>query len=215
MDGSFFPPVPAVDQDIDELDAPAVAFASWMGPGDLELPGGLDWVTVIGSSPTTVVSLEAWRVTSQGVVVSLAIRVAERGRRARKALWERLGVHHGRGHLAFVLPPGGLRFGFRFADGRRVTSLDEGAWHSMPDDVDPFEYVPDHPCLDGVGRSTVGVSTWQRDLWLWPLPPAGPLTVVCAWPDRGIAETTVELDGDEIAGAAARARPALPTPPSG
>ncbi len=55
-----------------------------------------------------------------------------------------------------LLPPGGLRFGFGFADGRRVTNLDEGGWASLPDGVGPADHVPDHPCLEGLGRSTTG-----------------------------------------------------------
>lgn len=209
VDGSFFPPVPAVHADIDDMDAPAAGGPSWVGPWDLELPGGLDWVVVIGSSRDTVVSLESWRVSSQGAVFGLAIRAGERGRRARRALWTALGVHHGRGELAMLLPPGGLKFGFQFSDGRRVTSLDEGGWHTMPEDVDPSDYVPEHPCLDGIGRSTSGASTWQRDVWLWPLPPPGALTVVCSWPDRGIQETVTELDADQLRAASKKARPAL------
>jgi hypothetical protein len=51
---------------------------------------------------------------------------------------------------------------------------------------------------------------------LWPVPPPGPFTVVCAWPARGIPESSVVLDGDAIAAAseasaaAARERPAEP-----
>lgn len=191
------------------MDGPAAADVSWWRPGDLELPGGLDWVTVIGSSSTTLVSLESWRVSSQGSVFSLAIRAGERGQRARRAPWTALGVHHGRGGLAMLLPPGGLRFGFEFADGRRVTTLDEGGWQTMPDGISPSDCTPVHPCLDGVGRSTSGASTWQRDVWLWPLPPPGIFTVVCAWPDRGIAETVTELSADELIEASTRARPAL------
>lgn len=208
-EGSFFPPVPAADRDIDDMDAPAAAGPSWWRPGDLELPGGLDWVTVIGSSSNTLVSLESWRVSSQGTVFSLAIRAGERGRRARRALWTALGVHHGRGELAMLLPPGGLKFGFEFADGRRVTSLDDGGWQTMPEGTSPADYAPSHPCLEGVGRSTSGASTWQRDVWLWPLPPPGILTVVCSWPDRDISETRTELNADDLLAASMRARPVL------
>jgi hypothetical protein len=37
-----------------------------------------------------------------------------------------------------------------------------------------------------------------------PLPDAGPVTVVCAWPGEGLPESRVELDGDLLAGARAR-----------
>lgn len=209
--GSFFPPVPSAYRSIDDVDATAEVGPAWYRPSESELPGALAWVVVIGSSPTTAVSLENWRVGSNGVVVTLAVRAAERGRRDRKALWQALGVHHGRGELAMLLPPGGLRFGFGFADGRRVTNLDEGGWASLPDGVGPADHVPDHPCLEGLGRSTTGAATWQRDVWLWPLPPAGTLTAVCSWPDRGIGETVTELPADELLAAAAQVRSAFDT----
>ncbi|WP_091059756.1 hypothetical protein [Klenkia brasiliensis] len=207
--GSFFPPVPAADRDLDDVDAAAEVGPTWYRPSELELPGAVAWVVVIGSSPTTVVSLENWRVSSNGVTLTLAIRAVERGRRERKALWQALGVHHGRGELAMLLPPGGLRFGFGFADGRTVTSLDESGWTTMPEDVGPAEHLPDRPCLEGLGRSTTGAATWQRDVWLWPLPPPGTLTAVCSWPDRDIPETTTELDADEVLMASRRARAAF------
>ncbi len=83
--GSFFPPVPSADRSIDDVDATAEVGPAWYRPSESELPGALAWVVVIGSSPTTAVSLENWRVGSNGVVVTLAVRAAERGRRDRKA----------------------------------------------------------------------------------------------------------------------------------
>lgn len=45
----------------------------------------------------------------------------------------------------------------------------------------------------------------RGSLWLWPLP--GPITLGVRWPVRGLADTSVELDGDAIAAAANRAVP--------
>ncbi len=42
-------------------------------------------------------------------------------------------------------------------------------------------------------------------MWLWPLPPPGPLTFVCAWPAEGVEETHAQIDGAEILAASARA----------
>ena len=79
----------------------------------------------IGSSSTTVVSLEALRGFSTGITFDLTIRIREHARRARAALFDALGVHHGRGQLDLLLPQCGLRFGMEFSDGSRVTTLDE------------------------------------------------------------------------------------------
>src|SRR5664279_5627521 len=68
------------------------------------------------------------------------------------------------------LVPGGLRWGFEFSDGRRVTSLDEDPWVSMPPGVDPATWRPNSPVLMGLGKPTRWAGSWSRDLWLWPLP---------------------------------------------
>jgi hypothetical protein len=43
------------------------------------------------------------------------------------------------------------------------------------------------------------------DLWVWPLPPAGPLAFVCEWPARQVGESRVELDARSVRQAAERA----------
>jgi hypothetical protein len=45
----------------------------------------------------------------------------------------------------------------------------------------------------------------DHDYWLTPVPPPGPLTVVLACAGLGIEETSVQLDGDALVQAAARA----------
>jgi hypothetical protein len=47
-------------------------------------------------------------------------------------------------------------------------------------------------------------------LWLWPLPPAGPMAFVLDWPEHGIPEVRVALDGDAILDAVPRVRPLWP-----
>lgn len=42
---------------------------------------------------------------------------------------------------------------------------------------------------------------------LWPLPPAGRVRVVCAWTDRGIPETAVDVDAAPLREAAAGEEP--------
>ena len=50
----------------------------------------------------------------------------------------------------------------------------------------------------------------DRDFWLWPLPPAGRLRVVCQWLDQGIEPIVQDLDAQVFLDAAARARPVWP-----
>jgi hypothetical protein len=87
-----------------------------------------------------------------------------------------------------------LRFGVQLADGRKATL------HSRrpPDDADAAQ-----PRLMQRGSSGGG-RTWDMGLWLWPLPPRGPLAFVCEWPSEGIPLTRAEIDANDIVEAAAR-----------
>jgi hypothetical protein len=51
-------------------------------------------------------------------------------------------------------------------------------------------------------------------LWIWPLPPPGPLTLTCSWPGRGLHDARLVLDADAIRAAASRAQPFWPEPSS-
>lgn len=43
-------------------------------------------------------------------------------------------------------------------------------------------------------------------LWLWPLPPPGPIDLVAEWRQRGIAESRIALDGGPLLAGVARVR---------
>jgi hypothetical protein len=43
-------------------------------------------------------------------------------------------------------------------------------------------------------------------MWVWPLPPAGRLALVCEWPAAGILLTRHEIDAQLILDAASRAQ---------
>ena len=94
--------------------------------------------------------------------------------------------------------PGRFRFGVGFSDGRQATS---GSRNS-PD----VESSGAGAQLTLLGSTHVGL-VWSGAYWLWPLPPPGRLVVGCRWPDRGIAETLVQLDPTPLLAAAATSRP--------
>jgi hypothetical protein len=91
--------------------------------------------------------------------------------------------------------PGGPLFGAGFADGRRTAT--DRALRSR--DGGPPEIALGHRGGGGSDRQ------WHGRLWLWPLPPEGPLTFAFAWPEEGVEEVTVEVDSAPIRAAAARA----------
>jgi hypothetical protein len=93
-----------------------------------------------------------------------------------------------------------LRLGVAFADGRRCVA------RSMPLGAPP----------EPEGDAEREILLWTRDpgagggrvqrvsYLLWPLPPAGPLTLTFVWPARGVGEVTAEVDGGRLREAAAR-----------
>ena len=92
---------------------------------------------------------------------------------------------------------GEIQFGLLLADGRKVITQRLGGMR-------PFLERPDRPLLrprSGGG----GGNRASAELWLWPLPPAGPLTFVLAWPAEGVDETRVEIDAGPILEGSARA----------
>lgn len=103
--------------------------------------------------------------------------------------------HAGR-HSPDGIPPELLRLGVQFADGSKATNT--GGFHhgSKP---------PDSPVMIGGGGGGGGGS-WRQSQWVWPLPPPGPVTLVCEWPAMDIPLTRQALDAQTILDAAARAQ---------
>jgi hypothetical protein len=92
--------------------------------------------------------------------------------------------------------PGRFRVGLAYSDGRTATSGQRDA-----------------PDVETVGAAQLKLLTssqqgllWTGEYWLWPLPSSGPLVVGCRWPDRGIAETLVQIDPAPLLAAAAQSR---------
>jgi hypothetical protein len=91
---------------------------------------------------------------------------------------------------------GTLRFGVGFADGRRAIAGAFGmAW--------PTGDAATEISLAARGGSG-GQRRWSQSYWLWPLPPEGPLTFAFAWPAKGIAETTADVDTAPLRAAGTR-----------
>lgn len=90
------------------------------------------------------------------------------------------------------IPSDFLRFGFQYSDGARATNLGAGAH--------PPGREPDQPILRTllVSGNTHGTD-WRY--WAWPLPPAGPVSLVCEWPALRIPETRADIQAEMISGA--------------
>ena len=51
----------------------------------------------------------------------------------------------------------------------------------------------------------------DRDFWLWPLPPAGRIRIVCQWLDQDIDLHVEDMQSEPFLEAANRARPLWPS----
>jgi hypothetical protein len=90
-----------------------------------------------------------------------------------------------------------LRFGVQLADGVVATTLrNPVAPLSKPDHHVLWRYAGSGDHIDGDTIRT------QARLWLWPLPPPGPMVFVTEWPEFGIGTTSWELDGSQARDAA-------------
>jgi len=206
---SFFPDIDPRPYDEDDH-LPLGDLPAWTGAPWHRAPGLVLIDRELGRSADTVVSLELARCHSEGMLLRLTVRVSDTGRRARQRLFEYLERAHGRGKLDERFSPQGLRWGVRFADGRRVTTLDESPWASIGDLAETE--VPG-PVLEGAGRPDVHGDSWSREFWLWPLPPLPSLEIAVSWPARSVRETLTLLDAAPLLDAAARARPLWSAPP--
>jgi hypothetical protein len=107
--------------------------------------------------------------------------------------------------LAGQLP---LRFGVQFADGREAAQDDEAG---LRGGRGPMVTVIRSETSSGGPDDRLDV---RLSLWIWPLPPPGPLTVTCSWPGLGLRDARLVLDSDAIRAAAGRAAPFWPEPGS-
>jgi hypothetical protein len=88
-----------------------------------------------------------------------------------------------------------FRFGVQLADGSKA----------VYEEATPFgDQEPAGPVLASAGGGGGGRS-WNFAVWLWPLPPPGPLAFVVQWPAKGIPETWQQADAGSIREAAERA----------
>jgi hypothetical protein len=81
-----------------------------------------------------------------------------------------------------------LLVGVLFADGRRASSETISV---------PSASEPDNPVLRARALGGTGFAV-EHEVFVWPLPPDGPLKLVVQWRDRDIAESQTELDGAAI-----------------
>ena len=98
-----------------------------------------------------------------------------------------------------------LLLGVEYSDGRRASNMTS----FLPSEPD---LDPETPLLRPGNGSGSGL-TYDMEYWLTPVPPDGPVMVVCAWPIVGIEETSVVLDDAAFTTASALAVSLWPEQP--
>jgi len=100
-----------------------------------------------------------------------------------------------------------LRLGIEFSNGASAAT---GTW----DNVDPLinGQSKEGPIILHSGGGGSGSRQCDAQLWIWPFPPPGSLTVHAAWPGLGMDEVSTSFSGDDIAAAKAKVITLWPDP---
>jgi hypothetical protein len=170
----------------------------WFGPPEHELGKTIPLDRVIAQSEIGVVAVSHAVVYSTGVAFDFVARARGLSQTQANRLF-----HEQHMFEEEDLPDSLLRIGFEFADGRRASNL--GGWRAHRKLMTPGA-EPEDPVLmphaGGGGNSGGGDVSLLPGYWLWPLPPSGPLRIVCEWPIVEIPLTTIEIDGGTLLEAA-------------
>lgn len=94
-----------------------------------------------------------------------------------------------------------LRFGVQYANGSKATNLDEDFLGF------PSTTRRTGPNLGTSGGSGGSPEVYHHSMWVWPLPPDGPVTFACEWPAFGIPESLHRVPGARIRKAAEKSKP--------
>jgi hypothetical protein len=164
----------------------------WLGPPDNEAGVAVPLNLLLAHNDNVAVALLCATAYSTGFELTGTVRTREQ----LDSLHEAFVLHH-RPRRTGELEPEFFRFGLEFADGRKVTNLGY-PFHRVQPDAEPSQ-----PVLVPRGGGGGG-NSWQLNWWVWPLPPPGPLAVVCEWPAQGITLIRHELDAAALLDAAAR-----------
>ncbi len=172
----------------------------WMGAPEGTLPGAVALELVLARNDRAAICLTRLGAYPTGFTLDLLVFTTD------DALDPNLFGLRRRGlgpSTPGEIPPEVLRFGIQFADGSKATNISRRP-PSPRDDPEP-----EGPLIFP-GGGTGGGSSWSQHLWVWPLPPTGPLSVVCEWPAAGIELTRHELDAQLVLDAVQRAQVIFP-----
>lgn len=177
--------------------------AAWQGPPQDTLGYPVPLQQLLARTQDTVVALQDVIAFAEGCSLTLHLTV-QRGS-LDEPTWSGLVANHSGADPRSSSADSSLKFGVRFPDGSKATTVD----NAFPGWARPTDR-PEPPMLVDVGGQSASDDRscrTERRLWLWPLPPSGPFEFVIEWQARGIDATSATLDGAAIVRAAERALP--------
>ncbi|MEV0613796.1 hypothetical protein AB0I81_10780 [Nonomuraea sp. NPDC050404] len=185
----------------EEVPSPRItpALPPWMGPPFTERGTILLTDRLLGRSGNVVLHLPLIRAYKTGCAFEVELTVRQGDLPAGDFL-DLMMTHmynapHFRMRAGEPLPDRLLRWGVRYRDGTKLTTIDR----REPGSTEPMLYA----MASGDGLRTGSLSSGIR-LWLWPLPPQEPFELAVEWPMGGIELSITEIDGAAIAAASER-----------
>lgn len=161
----------------------------WQAPQD-ELPAMIPVSGILAVTDHASIALAGVAVYTDGIEIRIERRLRRLGIPVRD--WNEL-TGAFMDHLPYgsADPSGRLRFGVVLADGTKVTDASPFFGGG-----DPMAEPQGHMLTRREQGGSGGPHTYSSadHLWLWPLPPAGPIDLVMQWPAFGIGETQVTVD---------------------
>jgi hypothetical protein len=185
----------------EEIPSPRVnpELPAWMGPPYTERGAILLTDRLLGRSDNVVLLLPLMRVYRSGCAFEVELTVRQGDLHAGDFLdlmmTSMFNTPAFRMRAGEPLPDRLLRWGVRYRDGTKLTTIDRRERGS----TEPIL----HAMLSGEGLRTGSMSSGVR-LWLWPLPPPEPFELAVEWPMGGIGLSITEIDGAAVAAASER-----------
>jgi len=185
-DVSFFEPLPPEQpQRMRRWGPPA-----WDRPSEGTLPATFAVDALLHRSDAVAVSVDCLKVYPNGFTIDVVILVNPH------TAHERVEMMRGGSRR---MP----RVGVRFADGR--SAGESGAPHGGGGVSKDDQGFPTEPILRMTGGGG-GTGGWRFGVWVFPLPPEGPLDIFVGLPAAGLDEASVTVDGGSVREAASRAK---------
>jgi hypothetical protein len=183
---SFFEPIPEPEA---ELDPRHVSYRQpeWDEAPINERPVAVALNLTLARTDDVAVFVSDVSVYSTGLVFEVEMMARERTDDSRDFM------------LSHAESDADPRLGVLLADGRRAVLGDWGG---------QAEGTPEIAFRSHGGQG--GGHHWAVHVWLWPIPPEGPVTFVFRWLAAGIEETRVAVDAAPLREAAARAEALWP-----